>query len=314
MTRKFCYFYDDSPDAPKLRVYLNLGTLADLGPESIWPGFDGSARCQRLLDDGFEGVQLTSDDLPASESTVPFCGLDRINTPSDADTIAAKHAARGDQCITIHAGWGMEDDDEIFRLTEAILTASERHRLPIFIETHRATITQDLWRTVQLTRKFPEIRFNGDFSHYYCGQELVYGDWERKLHFMEPIFAKIGFLHGRVSSPGCIQVPIDDDMTAKPMQAHGDTNYLDHFKELWTRAMCGFLGAAGPGSVLIFAPEVLSPAIYYGRMFPDASGRLVEEADRYRQAMLLKDLAHSCFSKAMRTFDPSVNSGNAAPP
>jgi hypothetical protein len=77
--------------------------------------------------------------------------------------------------------------------------------------------------------------------------------------------------------------------------------------------MCGFLAAAGRGSVLIFAPEVLTPAIYYARMFPDASGRVVEEADRYRQAMLLKDLARLCFSDAQRTFDLSVNSSNAAP-
>jgi hypothetical protein len=97
MTRRFCYFNDGSHDAPKLRAYLNLGTLADLGLGSIWPGLDGSARCQRLLDDGFEGVQLTSDDLPASESNVPFCALDRINTRSDADTIAAKHAS-ADRC------------------------------------------------------------------------------------------------------------------------------------------------------------------------------------------------------------------------
>lgn len=314
MTRRFCYFNDGSPDPPKLRVYLNLGNLDDLGPQSIWPGLDASARYQRLLDDGFEGVQLTSDDLPASESTVPFCGLDRINAADDADRIAAKHAARGDQCITIHVGWGIEDDDEVFRLTEAILNASERHRLPIFIETHRATMTQDIWRTVQLTRKFPEIRFNGDFSHYYCGQELVYGDWESKLLFMEPIFARVGFLHGRIASPGCMQVPIETDLTARPVQAHGAHNYLDHFKELWTRAMCGFLGAAGRGSVLIFAPELLSPAIYYARMFPNESGHLVEESDRYRQAMLLKDLARSCFSEAQRRFGRMANSGNVASP
>ena len=119
---------------------------------------------------------------------MPFCGLDRINTPADADTVAAKHAARGDVCITVHVGWGLENDDESFRLVEAILSASDRHHLPIFIETHRATITQDLWRTVQITKQFPEVRFNGDFSHYYCGQELVYGDWESKLAFMAADF------------------------------------------------------------------------------------------------------------------------------
>ena len=125
---------------------------------------------------------------------------------------------------------------------------------------------------MRIANKFPEIRFNGDFSHYYCGQELVYGDWEAKLAFMEPIFARTGFLHGRVSSPGCMQVPIAAGFNSRPPQAHGAVDYLDHFKQLWTRAMRGFLRAAHPGDVLVFAPELLSGTYYYARMFPTASG------------------------------------------
>lgn len=63
--------------------------------------------------------------------------------------------------------------DEVAALVDAILAASSRHNLPIFLETHRATITQDIWRTVQITKRFPEVWFNGDFSHYHCGQEMV---------------------------------------------------------------------------------------------------------------------------------------------
>jgi hypothetical protein len=196
----------------------------------------------------------------------------------------------------------LENDDEVFRLVDAILVASEIHRVPIFIETHRATITQDLWRTVQIAKRFPEVRFNGDFSHYYCGQELVYGDWDMKLAFMEPIFARVGYMHGRIASPGCIQVPIDADLDARPRQAHGPVNYLDHFEELWTRAMLGFLRSAQPGDVLLFAPELLSGSIYYARLFPDAAERLIEESDRYAQALLYKDLARQCFDSAISQF------------
>jgi hypothetical protein len=71
----------------------------------------------------------------------------------------------------------------------------------IVVETHRATITQDSWRTVQITKGFPEVRFNRNFSHYYCGQELAYGDWSSKLAFMEPIFERVGFIHGRIACP-----------------------------------------------------------------------------------------------------------------
>lgn len=282
-----------------MRIYLNLDNLADLRTDSVFPsGLDASDRDKRLAADGFEGVQLTNDSLPGSGSILPFCGLDRISTPAEADSIAKKHAIRGDECLTVHAGWGIEDDDGVCRLVEAILTASERCRMPIFIETHRATITQDMWRTVQITKRFPEVRFNGDFSHYYCGQEMVYGGLEMKLAFMEPIFSRVGFLHGRIASPGNMQVPIGPDLNVRPLQAHGVTDYLADFRILWTHAMSGFLRSSGPGDVLIFAPELLAGTHYYARLFPSPSGDLIEESDRYAQALLSCDLARSCFAAA----------------
>jgi hypothetical protein len=288
---------DHTDKAPALRVYLNLDNLVDLRPDSLWPGLNGLARMERLAADGFEGVQLTTDEPPVAGSPIPHCGLDRINTPDEADAIAAKHAARGDVCLTVHAGWGIEDDDEVFRLVEAILAASDKHRLPIFIETHRATITQDLWRTVKLTEKFPEIRFNCDFSHYYTGQELVYGGMEMKLAFMEPIFARTGFMHGRIGSPGCMQVAIGGGKS-RPSTAHGVADFLADFREMWTRAMRGFLRAAGPGDFLIFAPELLAGTYYYARLFPGPDGVLTEESDRYREALVYQQIARECFKAA----------------
>jgi len=304
MTLMSRFVNDRTFDKPKLRVYLNLDNLIGLPPNSVWPGVTEASRDEQLRTDGFEGIQLTSGD--AYPGRISFTGLDRINLPADADSVALKHSERGDECITVHAGWGIEDDRDVFSLVEAILNASERHKLPIFIETHRATITQDIWRTVQIAKRFPEIRFNADFSHYYCGQELVYGDWDTKLAFMEPIFSRVGYIHGRIASPGCIQVPISADFGARPNQAHGTVNYLENFKELWTRAMLGFLRNARPGDVLIFAPELLSGANYYARMFPDKDGVLVEESDRYAQALLLKDLSQACFGEAQRRLSRGV--------
>jgi hypothetical protein len=137
----------------------------------------------------------------------------------------------------------------------------------------------------------------------------VYGDWSNKLAFMEPIFERTGFIHGRIASPGCMQVPIDSDLSARPRQAHGVVDYLAHFKELWTRAMLGFLRSAEQGDCLIFAPELLSGRHYYARMFPSDAGDLVEESNRYLQAVLLEDLARRCFSDACRV--ASLSARNA---
>ena len=295
------YLNDGSNDAPKLRIYLNLDNLAELRSESIFPAGllqDGTALSARLAADGFDGVQLTDPGPPPAGLTLAYCGIDRINTPADADPVVGRHAERGDSCLTVHVGWGLEDEDAAVRLVDAVLAASDRHRLPVFIETHRATITQDMWRTVQIARRCPEVRFNGDFSHYYCGQEMVYGGMPMKLDFLSPVFERTGFLHGRIASPGCMQMPIDATFRDRPQHATGEVDYLDDFRTLWTHAMRGFLGSAGPGDVLVFAPELLSGRYYYARLFQNAGGEFVEETDRFAQALIYRDLARACFASA----------------
>lgn len=296
--RKVSYVNDGSGAEPRLALFLNLDTLVELRPGSRWPGYVGDKRDQKLEDDGFEGVQLTTPGTTPPDTSLPHCGLGRVNVPEDANCLAAAHADRGDLCLTLHVGWGIEDDDEAFRLVEAVLNSSEKHEIPMFVETHRATITQDLWRTVQITRRFPEVRFNGDFSHYYCGQELVYGDWCTKRDFMQPIFDRIGCIHGRIASPGCMQVPVDPDLSAHPPASTGAVDYVQHFRELWMRGMSAFLSQACPGDILIFAPELLTSSKFYARQFRLAADVLVEETDRYEQALLHKELAIECFDQA----------------
>ena len=188
----------------------------------------------------------------------------RVNQPSDADTLAEQWAADGFECATLHAGWGLEEDNDAFRLIESILNAAARLNFPLFLETHRATICQDMWRTVTFVRRFPEMRFNGDFSHWYAGQEMVYGSFEKKFAFIQPVLERVRFLHGRIASPGCIQVAIEPNLIPQPQ-------YVDHFRRLWTACF---------RHAIYFTPELLGPDIYYARIFRGA-----EESDRWQQSL-----------------------------
>jgi hypothetical protein len=60
-------------------------------------------------------------------------------------------------------------------------------------------------------------------------------------------------------------------------------------------AMRGFLDRAGPGDILVFAPELLGGTHYYARLFPGPDGEMVEESDRYAQALLYADIARQLF-------------------
>ena len=273
---------------PSLRSYMNWLALNGL------PAFpDGPLRAIR--DAGYDGVQFIQPLLhthvdEARALGLGVCGSGRVNEPRDAENLASEARRMGLECVTVHVGWGIEEDNDADRLIGAVLESSARHGVPLYPETHRATIFQDMWRTVQFVRRFPELRFNGDFSHWYTGLEMVYGGFEKKLEFIWPVLDRVRFLHGRIGNPGCIQVDIGDgDASERP--------FVAHFRTLWTAIFAGFLQTASPGDFICFTPELLAPGIYYARTF---EGR--EESDRWQQSLVLVRMARQCFAAAGGAF------------
>jgi hypothetical protein len=289
---------DGSKNPPRLKVYLNLGTLVDLPEHSIWPKLEGAEAMAFLKGAGFEGVQEGNPEN-CKKAGIGSAASARMDVVTDAQSVARKFADAGHEAVTLHVGSGFEDDTEMDRLVRAVLEASDKIGIPMYIETHRATITQDAWRTIQLAKRIPDVRFNGDFSHFYTGQELPYGNLPAKLDAMQPIFDRVRFMHGRIGSPGCMQVDIADGVAPIP-QSFGIVNFLMDHREMWTRAMQGFLSSAKPGDYLVLAPEILAPKIYYARKFAVSDGSLREESDRYAQALVYARIARECFEEARR--------------
>lgn len=283
--------------AAELRCYMNLMALEGCRSAPSRPHF--SERLEMIQTAGFDGIQFADYATPEQLSECRARGLGvagsgRVNAGDDASALAERIAGDGYECATLHAGWGLEDDEEAARLIESILEAARRWRIPLFIETHRATIFQDMWRTVRFVEKFPEIRINGDFSHWYTGQEMVYGGFENKLAFIAPVVERVRFLHGRIGNPGCMQVRIDTNAAHQP-------EYVAHFKQLWTACFRNFCRAREAGDRIYFAPELLASEIYYARTFPNDAGIVVEESDRWEQSQILKQIAEDCFQESARS-------------
>jgi len=285
---------DGSNRPPRLRIDINGSNVFGLPPQSSAPKGDARAVLEAVKAAGFEGVQTGSKAALCREVGLRVTHSGRINAPEEADVRAAEAVELGADCYTVHVGWGIENDDDVDRLIEAMLRASEKRRIPIYLETHRATVTQDMWRTVRLVERFPDIRFNGDFSHYYTGQEMVYGDIEAKFDFLAPVFERVRFIHGRIGNSCCMQVDIGNVTAGKQRP------FVDHFKEMWTRCFAGFLKSAKPGDYICFTPELLGPEINYARVFPNANGEIVEESDRWQQAILYAEIARACWDEADR--------------
>lgn len=272
---------------------MNWLAMEDLPEFSAGPRTtDPEDRLHAIHDAGYDGVQfiepLTNEqDRVADQLNLWRCSSGRVNRPSDAAELASRFRNEGQSCATLHVGWGIEDDNEAHALIEAILEASTA-TLPLYVETHRATIFQDMWRTVGFVHRYPHLRFNGDFSHWYTGQEMVYGGFENKRAFIQPVIDRVRFIHGRIGNPGSMQV-------ALPAPGAPEPGYVHHFRILWTACFEAFRHQSET-TTIPFVPELLSPAIYYGRSFPAPDGSLHEESDRWADSLRLRQIASECFS------------------
>jgi hypothetical protein len=280
---------------PQLTFGMHDGTLSDLPQGSALGRLTAPERYEAVRDAGFVLMQGADDEL-ALRAGLERAGMGRILHPAEVLPLARRGRELGYHSITLHVGTGFENDNHADALVEAILEASEAHAIPLFIETHRATITQDPYRALRLVERHPTMRFTGDFSHWYTGVEMVYGDLSAKLDLLEPIFERVRFLHGRIGTPGSIQVDIGDGK-ALP--------FVADFYEIWFRVFEAFLRNAADGEQIVFVPELLSPRIYYALTVRTSGGEFVEAGDRWEQAFVLCDLAAEAYANAERLLPAS---------
>lgn len=293
---------DGSQATPYLRKDLTLTTLLHLPATSVFSGVqieDLGPACKRLKALGYVGVQHP-DSVPALAAGLKATGSSAIVEPEKAAVIVGRFKQRGFEAMTVTVGNGLERADDAARLLHAVLDAAEVHDFPVYVETHRATITQDIRRTLDLVERFPEIRFNADLSHWYTGHDMNRFNFDTYVEALAPVFERVRFVQGRIGNSGSIQIDI---------RAEDQLDCIDHHRRLWTRCFEGFLSNAALGDFLPFNPEVLPPAIVwrgmrlpicYGREFRQADGGFVEEGDRWQQAQLYWEMAQECFTLAQQ--------------
>jgi hypothetical protein len=284
------------PINARLRLHMNVGNLNNLPPWSAIPAREGPGLYAGIKAAGYHGMQVHAPDPAIADAGLDTSGLARILDPGGVDAVAAQHKAWGFVATTLHLGHGLESDQELDRYAAATLEAQARHGYPLYVETHRATITQDMRRTLDLVARFPDLRFNADLSNWYTGQEMTYGDFGARVDALEPVFSRVRFMHGRIGDSCCAQTPLTDGEGRELPQ-------VAHFREMWIRCFRGFLANAADNDEIIFAPELLPNVgklggqmyrINFARLTPD--GR--EETDRWLEALALCALAGRCFETA----------------
>ena len=278
--------------------YVNLGkeVAARVVPTMNLMTISGMSACEPVPRQSLTGVSassyhaLNSEGYGAVQSHLFFpmnvAACQRANLlPTKAaitsieklrnQVVKWKH--QGFVCATIIIGTGKECKEEAIAIAEQVDLIAWEHDFPVFIELHRASITQDISTTLAIVEACPNIRFNADFSHYilsYCLDLLDSAELVEVLNRMEPIFRRVGFLHGRYASSHSIQ-------TSTP-SAWEKTVYL----ALVERVFSAFRRDAVKGDVLFFAPEYLPQITGYSPVTRTPQGHK-EKSNRYQDAAQL---------------------------
>lgn len=201
------------------------------------------------------------DDLGPILQNVKAYGAEHVNLQAD---VRPKTVA---ECVPLLEGW----------------TAMARDAgVKLFFETHRDRMTTDLFFTLRLLDRFPDIKFTADLSHYLLGREFSWPVSAENHGLIHRILDNSFAFHGRVASREQIQVQISF--------AH-HKEWLELFLAWWEYGLRSWRRRAGKDDVVTFLCE-MGPKEY---AMTGADG--YELSDRWEESKMLMRLIRELWSR-----------------
>jgi sugar phosphate isomerase/epimerase len=273
---------DGSTNPPHLRTQINLSSMCRLpGEGDEWTL---AQRLDQVVSAGFQGIAaqiqtpLEADELAAllQERNLPL-GLCAI--AADADDLLPQidlaHRTRA-QYLSVRVPGSLRASPDIAEILKDMYDLSNDSGLPLLIQTHRGSVTQDLRRTIKVLNRYKKLRLSADFSQYALAADLT-GPWTQDImDAFEQISNRAAAFEGRISYGNQIQ----DDIAA------GKGEFAQQYKKLWQIAFSGWLERSTPGDILPFTVN-LGPH--------DADP---DTFDRWAQSQTIRRLADEAWSAA----------------
>lgn len=162
--------------------------------------------------------------------------------------------------------------NEMEKIIHTWIDMADRIGMPIQFETHRNCITNDLYTTLQLIRRIPEMRLCADLSHYVVDREFWFPMSDHDLDLISQILRRSDSFQGRVASRQQIQLQLAFPQNQK---------WVGLFKGWWREGMADWRARNTSGDC-IFTCELGPPE--YAMTGPD--GR--EMSNRWEEALQIK--------------------------
>jgi sugar phosphate isomerase/epimerase len=153
--------------------------------------------------------------------------------------------------------------------------------IPVFIETHRDRMTTDLYFTLDLLDRRPDLPLLADLSHFLVAREFAFPVTKGDDASIRRILANAHAFHGRVASREQVQIEIS-------FSHHRP--WVDLFLGWWEYGFRAWRARASEDAKLVFTCE-LGPKPYAitGRDGNDTT-------DRWAEALMLRKMVHDLWN------------------
>jgi hypothetical protein len=273
-----------------LSVFQSLWAMEGLPWRATQP-WSLEEQIEQVASAGFAGVAVDTyslDNIPPAATLAPLLHAAELRSSVTVFVTETRPLAQGleyaselgAELVVVCGQVFPEEVSETARLVRSWLKEAAEAGIPLHLETHRYTLTNDLGFTARLVREVPEVELALDLSHYVVGNELPDVDEPRVEEMMSLLIARGASLQGRVATREQIQVPLE-------FPQHRPA--VERFLRWWSQAFRSWRSRAASGADLVFLCE-LGP-VPYPVTGPDG----LELSDRWHEALLLKSWAEELF-------------------
>jgi sugar phosphate isomerase/epimerase len=171
--------------------------------------------------------------------------------------------------------------DDCLPLLDGWMRLAQDAGIPVFIETHRDRMTTDLYFTLDLLDRRPDLPLLADLSHFLVAREFAFPVTKEDDASIRRILANAHAFHGRVASREQVQIEIS-------FPHHRP--WVDLFLGWWEYGFRAWRARASEDAKLVFTCE-LGPKPYAitGRDGNDTT-------DRWAESLLLRKMVNGLWN------------------